>query len=99
MSSTENDARAPDVDLGSRVHLSADDLGGRVVGRAAGGAQELAVLHHVRQTCAPHRHTQLRLCTQHQRDTSTPQALLAYERLLSWTARHVITGILFLLQT
>ena len=47
----EDDAGAPDVHLGPCVHLAADHLRRRVVRRAARRAQELAVLHHVREAC------------------------------------------------
>ena len=40
--------------------LSGNDLGGRVVWRAAAGAQKLAVRHHVRQPC---RHITMYLVT------------------------------------
>mmetsp|Transcript_7285 Transcript_7285/g.26071 ORF Transcript_7285/g.26071 Transcript_7285/m.26071 type:complete len:273 (+) Transcript_7285:1135-1953(+) len=45
----QDDATAPHVHLRARVHEAGDDLGRRVVGRAARGAQERAILHHVRQ--------------------------------------------------
>ena len=43
----EDDPARPDVHFGPCVQIARDDLGGGVVGGAAGGAEEVAVFHDV----------------------------------------------------